>query len=109
MTQDNKRIMITKEQFFENVDNLPKQIFSGQQHKMYTNIRRLGSICYGERESNSKFKIDLDVLYQAYLDNDVINTNTLRDGEYITDRKRSPSIAIMRNAGLIDDNGHANK
>lgn len=101
--------MITKEQFFENVDNLPKQIFSGKQHKMYKNIRRVGCVCYGERESDSTFKIDLDVLYQAYLDNDIINTNTLLKGGYVTDRKRSPSIAIMRNAGLIDNYGNANK
>lgn len=101
--------MITKEQFFYNVDNLPKQIFSGKQHKMYTNIRRLNNICMGQRESGTKFKIDLDALYRAYVDNDKINTNTLLEGGYITDRWRSPSIAIMNYAGLIDKEGIANK
>lgn len=102
--------MITKEQFFYNVDHLPKQIFSGgKQHKMYTNIRRVNNVCSGQRESGSDFKIDLNALYQAYTDNDKINTNTLYKGGYVTGRWRSPSIAIMKYAGLIDENGLANK
>ena len=101
--------MITKEQFFKNVDNLPRQIFSGKQHKMYTNIERVGYVCYGERESGSKFKIDLDVLYQAYVEKDKIDTDILLVGGYVTDRKRSPSVAIMRYAGLIDKNGNVSK
>lgn len=101
--------MITKEQFFKNVDHLPKQIFSSKHHKMYTNITRVGNICKGQRESDNKFEIDLDVLYQAYIDNDKVNTSTLLEGGYVIGRKRSPSIAIMRNAGLIDENGCCNK
>lgn len=97
--------MITKEQFFYNVDNLPKQIFSGKQQKMYTNIKRMKNICTGQRESGTTFKIDLDTLYLAYTDNDNIKTNTLLKGKYITGRMRSPSIAIMYYAGLINENG----
>ena len=101
--------MITKEEFLKNVDKMPTQIFSGKQHKVYTDIKRVGNICTGKRESGLSFNIDLDVLYRAYIDNDKVNTNTLLDGGYITDRKRSPSIAIMMDAGLIDEEGYCNK
>ncbi len=101
--------MITKEQFFYNVDHLPKQIFSGKQQKMYTNIRRVKNICTGLRESGTKFEIDLDALYLAYTDNDKVKTSTVLEGGYVTGRWRSPSIAIMKYAGLIDENGNTNK
>lgn len=101
--------MITKEEFFKNVGNMPKQFFSGRQHIMYTILSVVGNLCKGQRESGANFEIDLNGLYRAYLENDRINVSTLRDDEYVTVRWRSPSIAIMMNAGLIDENGYANK
>ena len=101
--------MISKEQFFKNVDNLPKLIFSGKQHKKYIITQRIGSTCYGFIESESQFNVDLESLYQAYQDNDIVNTNTLLHGGYVTGRWRSPSIAIMQNAGLIDEKGNTIK
>lgn len=101
--------MITKEQFFNNVANLPDTIISGKQHKKYTIIKVFGNRCKGQRESGSHFEINLDALYEAYINNDKVNTKTLLDGGYIIERKRSPSIAIMISAGLIDSDGYCKK
>ena len=101
--------MITKDQFFKNVANLPNTIISVKQHKIYTIISIKGNKCKGKRESGSCFEINLDALYNAYIDNEKVDTKTLLDGKYIIERKRSPSIAIMISAGLIDSDGFCNK
>ena len=102
-------MMITKDQFFKKVANLPNTIISVKQHKRYTIININGNKCKGKRESGSCFEVNLDALYKAYIDNDKVDTKTLLDGKYIIERKRSPSIAIMTSAGLIDNDGYCNK
>lgn len=101
--------MISKEQFLENVDNLPEQIYSTKQKKEYTKLLREGNVWHGMRTSGSEFHLELDVLYQAYVENDFINTKTLLNGGYIKERKRSPAIALMAAAGLLDENGNTIK
>lgn len=101
--------MTSKVQFIKNVDNLPNELFSGRQHKRYTNLRRIGNLCYGQREAGTTFDIDLDILYHAYTECEKINTVVLRDKGYVKGFKRSPSVAIMKAAGLLDEDGYTIK
>ena len=101
--------MISKGLFFRNVDNLPNELFSGRHHKKYTNIYRIGNILYGQREAGTIFNVDLDILYRAYTECENINTVVLRDKGYVKGFKRSPSVAIMKAAGLLDEDGYTIK
>lgn len=66
---------------------------------VYSSIRVNGFLCKGIRESTQKeFRIDLDKLYQAYSELDIINTVTLK--QYV-DRVQSPALAILKTAEII--------
>lgn len=54
----------------------------------------------GMRESTQQpFTINMESLYQAYTENDVINTSVLK--KYVNNRVQSPAYAILIKMGLI--------
>ena len=86
-------------------DNFKKKLLqikeaTSQQGKIYTNIYVSGSYIYYTRESGSREEINLYELFEAYSKESFINTTILRN--YITGRKFSPSLAILKSAGLYD-------
>jgi hypothetical protein len=73
---------------------------TSQQGKIYSNIYVSGSYIYYTRESGSREEINMFELFEAYSNEPFINTTILRN--YITGRKYSPSLAILKAAGLYD-------
>lgn len=54
----------------------------------------------GMRESTQQpFTINMESLYQAYTENEVINTSVLK--KYVNNRVQSPAYAILIKMGLI--------
>ena len=89
---------ISKKEFLRRIHEIRSAI--SVTGKRYSNIyvNKEEKICTGIREeSGEPFKIQLDKLFEAYQNLDVINTATLK--EYV-DRVQSPSFAILKEAGL---------
>ena len=57
-----------------------------------------------KKDSGKKESIDIDSLYKAYIENDSLNTKSIK--KYIKSYNRSPAIAILMAAGLLDENGN---
>lgn len=65
----------------------------------YDGIKVVGKFIIGVRRSTSKsFKINIENLYNAYIELDVVNTTTLRP--YVNG-VQSPAYAILIKANLI--------
>lgn len=60
--------------------------------------------CCFKKLSNNVQSIEIDSLYKAYAENNSLNTTSM--AEYIKSYNRSPAIAILMAAGLIDENGN---
>lgn len=66
----------------------------------YSHIRIEGGKIKGIRDSTQQpFMIDAEALYQAYKENDVINTSILK--EYINNRAQAPAYAILIKMGAL--------
>ena len=57
-----------------------------------------------KKDSEKKESIDIDSLYKAYIENDFLNTKSIK--KHIKSYNRSPAIAILMAAGLLDENGN---
>lgn len=60
--------------------------------------------CCVKKLSKNVQSIEIDSLYKAYTENNSLNTTSM--AEYIKSYNRSPAIAILMAAGLIDENGN---
>lgn len=69
----------------------------------YTDIQVSGSRIMYTRESNSHESIDIQELFEVFEKVNCINTIILRN--YITGRKFSPALAILKAAGLYNEQG----
>ncbi|MGV8111815.1 MAG: hypothetical protein AB2L17_02800 [Lentimicrobium sp.] len=74
-----------------------------EQGKHYSNVQVKGDHVWYTRESGSREDLSIKQLFSVYSRLDYINTKILR--EYITGRKYSPSLAILKAAGLYDQSG----
>lgn len=88
---------ISKQEFIERVSRISSA--QSVQGKIYVSIHVDGSVCTGIRKSTGKsFKVNLDRLYEAYIENKEINTAVLKS--YV-DRNQSPAFAILKEAGIV--------
>lgn len=71
--------------------------------KLYSNVQVIGDQIWFTRESGSREDLSIRELFAVYSRLDYINTTILR--KYITGRMFSPSMAILKAAGLYDPSG----
>ena len=93
--------MVTKEEFFKKIDDIsnPIKSLSG---KEYVEIKRNRNFCYGVRkDEKTSFEIDLDLLYKAYKENDVLKTTSKDLESFKKAQCCSPAIAILMATGLL--------
>ncbi|MBQ0063791.1 MAG: hypothetical protein KBS94_07190 [Prevotella sp.] len=89
---------ISKNDFLAKLGKV-KSAESVKQHVVYLSIHLEGSNCKGIRESSGHgFEIDVDKLYLAYYELDIINTTELK--KHIKNRVQSPALAILIEMGL---------
>lgn len=89
---------VSKEEFFRRITEISsaKSVTGKTYSQIHINQDR--KICTGVREERGEsFEIQLEKLFEAYQNLNVINTATLK--EYV-DRVQSPSFAILKEAGL---------
>lgn len=94
--------MITKKSFFKKVKKIKDPIKSirGKLYKdLYVNDK---IFCFGIRcSTDTTFKVNLEKLYNAYRNNDKLNTKS-EDLKYFKNAKCcSPAIAILMATGLL--------
>lgn len=93
--------MVAKEEFFKRIDNISKPIKS-LSGKEYVEIKRNRNFCYGIRkDKKTSFEIDLDLLYKAYKENDVLKTTSKDLESFKKAQCCSPAIAILMATGLL--------
>lgn len=81
-----------------------KTIPSKKKSASYKVISVNDKVCHFKKLSNDIQSIEIDSLYKAYTENDSLNTKSM--AEYIKSFNRSPAIAILMAAGLLDENGN---
>jgi hypothetical protein len=89
-------------------ESFKRQIISlssteSKQGKLYSNVQVVGDQIWFTRESGSREDLSIRELFAVYSRLDYINTTILR--KYITGLKFSPSMAILKAAGLYDPSG----
>ena len=96
--------MITKNEFYQRVKALPKQILS-KRGKRYSEWDLQGNILHFTRmDQGTRWNLDVDVLYNVYKQYAFINTTVVKNA---TNRKvNSPSVAILKAIKCIDQNGN---
>lgn len=64
---------------------------------VYSNIHVVGELIMGERDSTQKtFEIEIDKLYDAYVNIEYSRLNTVTLKKYVNNRVQSPSLAILK-------------
>ena len=88
---------ISKQEFIERISKISSA--KSLQGKTYVSIHVDGSVCTGIRKSTGKsFKVNLDKVYEVYIENEEINTAVLKP--YV-DRNQSPAFAILKETGIV--------
>lgn len=93
--------MITLKLFCQKLATVKEAISS--KGKTYTNVKLEDTVITFQREKKQGECIIIEELYNAYLNEASINTTKLRI--YLSGKVYSPALAIMKTAGLYDDNG----
>jgi hypothetical protein len=96
--------MISKPEFINRLRQLPDMIYSKTREASYTNFNLNGSVLQFERVNTGKiWDLDVDVLYDIYRSNALINTTVIKN---ITGKRvNSPSVAVLMAIRCIDANG----
>ncbi|MEO6233051.1 MAG: hypothetical protein ABJB11_16945 [Ferruginibacter sp.] len=96
--------MISREQFYKRLNNLPAVIPSKTGKASYSEFRVINSTLHFKRnETGEYWDLDIDVLYSVYLRNDFINTTVVK--EITGGRVNSPSVAILMAIGCLEQDG----
>lgn len=96
-TPHSQKQKLSKEEFIQQLQAVTEA--NSLQSVHYSHIRVEGGKIQGIRNSTQKsFEIDIDALYQAYKENETINTSILK--RYV-DRVQSPAYAILIKMGLL--------
>ena len=89
---------LTKEEFIRQLQIIKEA--DSVQGVHYSQINICKNKIQGIRDSTQKsFTVDIESLYRAYSENDVINTSVLK--EYIKNRVQSPAYAILIKMGIL--------
>lgn len=90
---------LSKEQFTELLQTVKEATSVGGVH--YSQIKVSGNKITGRRDTTKEqFNINIDALYDAYKENEHINTNVLK--KYIKNRAQSPGYAILLKMGIVN-------
>ncbi len=95
-----ERIKVLEWDEFIKVLETVKSAKSARSNRKYVMIRIEGKNVVGQRESGKEFKIDIDQLFLAHVNEPEINTTILK--EYIKTRAQSPSLAILFEMGIVE-------
>ena len=85
---------ISKSDFEERFGNLPKELRTKSQGKVYRNICVKGGKVCGIKESGNSFNISISSLYEAYENDDYYSTSALANN-YNIGRNGAPAKAIL--------------
>ena len=92
-----QNLKLSKDEFIQQLQAVEEA--DSLQGVHYSHIRVEGGRIQGLRDSTQKsFEIDVDALYRAYEENEVINTSVLK--RYVN-RVQSPAYAILIKMGII--------
>ncbi|RYY47084.1 MAG: hypothetical protein EOO06_13205 [Chitinophagaceae bacterium] len=97
--------MLTKNEFYQKIKALPKRIPSKTGRGSYGEWELVDNILNFTRlEKDTRWNLDVDVLYDLYRKNKFINTIVIKAA---TNRKvNSPSVAILMAIECIDSKGN---
>jgi hypothetical protein len=97
--------MISKTEFINQIESLPKTILSKTGDASYTNFSLRGSILAFDRVNTGEhWELNIDELYDIYNANRFINTTVIKNNT--GGRVNSPSVAVLMAMGCIDDKGN---
>jgi hypothetical protein len=96
--------MLSEREFFKELRNLPKTIYSKRGDASYTEFNVEGDTLYFKRVNTEKnWQLDIKQLYHIYQTNDFINTSVIKS--ITKGRTNSPSVAVLMSLGFIDNKG----
>jgi hypothetical protein len=96
--------MISYQEFFIRIKEMPATIYSKSKHVAYTEFRIEGDTLHFVRVSTGKhWPLDIPHLYSIYKNNNFINTSVVR--RIKNARVNSPSIAVLMAIACIDKDG----
>jgi hypothetical protein len=98
-------LMISKTEFINKIQALPKTILSKTGNASYTNFSLRGGILTFDRiNTGEPWELNIEELYEIYKTNSFINTTVIKN---ITGgRVNSPSVAVLMAIGCIDAKGN---
>ena len=97
--------MITKNEFINRIQNLPKTIPSKSGKASYTDfILKGNNLSFKRVEPQSNWVLDIELLWKVYSTQQYINTTVVK--EVTGGRVNSPSIALLMAIECIDKKGN---